>query len=1012
MNILFKKTFFAAQLVLIALFSFSTVQAAGEVDPTFNPALVNVVNSNTDFASIYRMAVQPDGKIIIAGFFRVAGKFNRDGIARLNADGTVDPTFRAPVITSPTRIGGNIYAVALQPDGKILIAGAFTQVGFNNRLGVARLTANGSLDTSFNLPGNTGSNFARFNDIKVAADGKITFAGRFQYSNLGNTRFSVARVLADGTLDPTFVSPPEFNNFAINLYRVELLPDGKTLVAGGDNTSGVVHRLNADGTIDTTFSTIRTSNPIGGNSSVLALRVQADGKYLIGGGFQSVNGFVIKGIARFNADGSLDTSFNLTGGPNFVVFDIEISPSGMILVGGDFTTYNGESRNNVALLDSGGNLSSSLNYAGTRLQTKDVAFLPDGKILVGGEMYGQDFPPALIRLNADGSLDSTFNLIIGALGRAYKVIVQPDGKILIGGFYTHVDSQLRSYLSRVNADGTLDTGFTPPAIPGEVLGLDFRASDGKIFVSATGGLLRLNANGTSDLGCICNVASYETKFLPGGGAITAVALGDIRLRKLLESGAYDPSLNVLVNGAIKKILLQPDGKFIVVGDFTQIGGITRSRIARVNGDGLIDATFNPGGGANNSIFDAALQADGKIIIGGNFSGFNFDTNYQNLARLNADGSLDMSFNPIVVGGVQSLKIQANGRILVGGAMSLVNGAVRRGIAQLNANGSLDAAFDPGAGADNSILTIDTQANGRIVIGGIFTLVNNVDRLGVARLLDSSLTARTPYDFDGDGKADLSVFRPSNSVWYQLNSTNNQQAGQQFGASGDVIAPADFDGDGKTDLAVYRGGVWYIQRSALGFTGVQFGLATDLPVPADYDGDGKADIAVWRPSNGTWYRLNSSNGQVVTVQFGQTGDKPTLGDFDGNGLSDIAVFRPSNGVWYRINAQNQQVGQQFGQDGDSVVPADYDGDGKTDLAVYRPAIGTWYILRSSLGFTGVQFGSSADKPAPADYDGDGRADVTVFRPSNGVWYQLRSTQGFAGTQFGITEDLPIPNAFVR
>ena len=267
---------------------------------------------------------------------------------------------------------------------------------------------------------------------------------------------------------------------------------------------------------------------------------------------------------------------------------------------------------------------------------------------------------------------------------------------------------------------------------------------------------------------------------------------------------------------------------------------------------------------------------------------------------------------------------------------------------------------------------------------------------------------TKFDFDGDGRADISVFRPDGGVWYLLGSTSGF-AGAQFGASTDKIVPADYDGDGKTDLAVYRSGTWYLQRSSAGFTGVAFGDGNDIPQPADFDGDGKAELAVWRPSNGTWYVLNLATNQFTAAQFGAGTDKPVVGDYDGDGRADYAVYRPSNGTWYLQRSQFGFTGQQFGDANDKPTPADYDGDGKTDVAVFRPSNGTWYLQRSAAGFTGVQFGISTDLPAPADYDGDGKADVAVFR--SGTWYLQRSTAGFTGVAFGANTDKPAPNAYV-
>ena len=266
------------------------------------------------------------------------------------------------------------------------------------------------------------------------------------------------------------------------------------------------------------------------------------------------------------------------------------------------------------------------------------------------------------------------------------------------------------------------------------------------------------------------------------------------------------------------------------------------------------------------------------------------------------------------------------------------------------------------------------------------------------------------DFDGDGRSDVSVYRPSTGSWYLQQSQDGIKAAQ-FGIASDKIAPADFDGDGKTDIAVYRPstGIWYVMNSSSGTVSYSnFGVAEDVPVPADYDGDGKADIAVFRPTNGTWYRRNSDDGSFAAVQFGSLGDKPTVGDFDGDGRSDIAVFRPSNGAWYRINSSDGSfTSQVFGLSNDVVVPADYDGDGKADIAVFRPSNGYWYIRNSSsTAVSYVPFGSPGDIPAPADFDGDTKADLTVFRPSSGIWYHSNSwDNSFSAIQFGTDGDLP-------
>ena len=292
----------------------------------------------------------------------------------------------------------------------------------------------------------------------------------------------------------------------------------------------------------------------------------------------------------------------------------------------------------------------------------------------------------------------------------------------------------------------------------------------------------------------------------------------------------------------------------------------------------------------------------------------------------------------------------------------------------------------------------------------FARIRDGDGNGAARVdigafevqLGTTAIRATPFDFDGDGKADLSVFRPSDRIWYLNRSTAGFSA-TQFGLSSDKITPADFDGDGKTDISVYRDGTWYWLNSSNGsFQQVQFGLANDIPQPADFDGDGRAELAIYR--GGTWWTLNLTNNQVNTNQFGIATDKPVAADYDGDGRADQAIYR--NGEWHLNRSSQGYAVVQFGLANDRPVIGDYDGDGKADEAVYRN--GTWYILQSSQGFTAFQFGLLTDIPAPADYDGDGKTDAAVFR--DGIWYLRQSTNGISIQQFGLANDKPVPAAF--
>ena len=274
-------------------------------------------------------------------------------------------------------------------------------------------------------------------------------------------------------------------------------------------------------------------------------------------------------------------------------------------------------------------------------------------------------------------------------------------------------------------------------------------------------------------------------------------------------------------------------------------------------------------------------------------------------------------------------------------------------------------------------------------------------------IQTPLDARA--DFDGDGRTDLSVFRPSEGNWY-LNRSTSGFTVRNWGLSSDLLAPGDFDGDNKTDTAIFRPstGTWWILRSSdSGFSSTAFGLAGDVPVAGDYDGDNKADLAVFRPSTNVWYVLKSTGGTMITA-FGASGDLAVPSDYDGDGKTDIAIYRA--GQWWVARSTGGVTVTSFGLGTDRAVPADFDGDSKDDIAVYRPSNGTWYILRSTNGAVDfIPFGISTDIPVPGDYDGDGKDDQAVYR--NGVWYLNRSTAGFLATSFGLSTDIAVPAEYI-
>jgi uncharacterized delta-60 repeat protein len=928
--------------------------------------------------SVKKIFMQSDGKILVSGNFTQFNGAARNRIVRLNPNGSIDPTF------SPNFGASFVQIAALQSDGKIIVNGNFTSFGGFTRNGLVRLNADATIDQSFD-PGVGLTNGAQVQITAVQPDGKIIIGGGFRTFN-GGAVSGLLRLNADGTVDLSY----NFDDPGIpfgELFEIALTANGKIYLVGVffSNTPKVV-RLTSDGNLDPTFS---SNNE--GNGRIFSLAEMPDGKVLVGGSFDSIriNGtsYPHFGLFRFNVDGSPDTTFTAqlpdwsgtTG-----VYHLSLQNNNQILVGGEYAQISGVQRGGLALTNLSGVVDTAFTgVIGTKAQIITFEKLADGKIMVAGNFHSvaNSLSRYVVRLNADGTPDNTFLLDSLITNQVGAIAVQPDGKMILGGYQG---------IWRVNADGSLDSGFNAQIPQFEGVGSIALQADGKILIA--GGFSAVNG--------------VNRKFLA----------------RLNSDGTLDNSLNVTFGApllSLSRVVLQPDGKILISGDFSSVNGQPVANFARLNADGTVDSNFQIGNGANGPVSSILLNGDGTIFVGGNFSTFNGQSK-RSLVKLDSSGSFSDKFEArFLTSTVSSIVVLPGGKILVSGSVSTFgnNAQPRSYVIRLLRNGSIDASFNIGQVVSSqttaTIYKIGVLSENQILAVGFFDSIGGVTRGGVARLNINFRIPRPIFDFDGDGKTDISVFRPSNGVWYWLNSFNNFSGAVGFGFSTDKVVAEDFDGDFRTDVAVFRPstGVWYVFESGQNqATAFQFGLSEDIPAPGDFDGDGRADYAVFRPSTGVWYLWQSQSG-FASFQFGLSGDVPAVGDYDGDGKADAAIYRPSNGQWWLNRSTNGVWATQFGDSTDKPVVGDYTGDGKADVAFWRGSTGEWFVLRSEdYSYYSFPFGTNGDTPAPGDYDGDEKLDPAVFRPSTATWFVNRTTAGLLIRQFGFSTDRPVPSPF--
>lgn len=757
------RSFLLRGLALLTLYQ-TAVGTGVQLDPDFQPAI-----TSTRDAVLFAAALQPDGKVLVAGDFSVVNGVPRRSIARLRTDGSLDPGFDAR-----EGVTGLAFRLALEPTtGSVLVAGQFSAVAGEPRTSLARLHPDGTLDTAFNpqISGQPGWFIAA---LVIQPDGRLVIGGNFDQVQ-GQPRNGLARLLADGTLDPTFDPGAGLNGGTA--YDLAVQADGRLLVAGtffqaGEVFSPGLARLEADGTPDASFVSALSTGPAPANAYALAL--EPGWGIVVTGSFDNVNQVPRLGIARLQFDGSLDTRFDPGAGivgNETAVHDLVALPDGRIAITGSFEAVGEAARSGLAVLSTNGTVDATFD-PGPGLEPAEsaignmLAVQPDGKIIAVGQFRqaGGTARHCLARFEGDGSLDPTFsttNSFLEFAGEVRALAALPDGRLFVGGDFDRVNGEWRNGLVQLNADGSLVPGFDAALPDGATIDAIVVQPDGKPVVGGTfdlespdsrRNLARFESDGSLDstFGDAQPDASVHTLALLPDGSLLAGGdfkiFGDQRrfcLAHLSTNGEVDLNFDArfempLDRPSVRTLAVAPDGHILVGGYFDQVNGEPRANLARLNADGTLDADFAADLGLSGPppvVTSLVLRPDGKGYVGGLFTQA-AGAPRAGVIRLLADGSLDPLFAPAEspdAPDVRALATLSGGGLAIGGAfLNFANEAALNFQVLATDGSSAPAAIVP-SGADDAVSVMQAVSPDRLVVGGTFTRFAGETRLGIARI---------------------------------------------------------------------------------------------------------------------------------------------------------------------------------------------------------------------------------------------------------------------------------------
>ena len=651
------------------------------------------LNASSGFPP-HHISMESDGKIYIGGTFTTYNGYNVGRFVRMDASGSIDITFPYTSSTSAAGFSNTVRSIFIS-GSNIYFAGSYTSYRPINN--IVRINTDGTQDTSFLIGEGLSSQPLV---VKLQPDGKIIVGGSISsYNGINTGVTSIIRLNTDGTRDTSFNTGTGFGGAVV--YSLDIQSDGKILALGSftsynSSTANRIVRINTDGTRDTTFNIGTGLNlflAAPANSKILA--ASDGGVYVSSPGTSTYSGSFTGNLWKINSDGTLNSTFNprttilntpiggFAGTSQIGAHALVQSGSSIIAAGNGFTTFKNALINRGAMIDSTGAISSSFNIgtnnengAGFNSTVQSWVTQSDGKILAGGQFTfysGSTGRNRIIRLNRNGTIDTTFNAGTGFNLPVFDLRIQPDGKIIaIGSFTTYSGSSV-SGITRLNTNGTRDTTFN------------------------VGTGLTSNVDGRR-----CQIQP-DGKIIVGGGFIAYSGSTQNRITRINTDGTIDTTFNIGTGfgAVIEALILQPDGKIVATGTYTSYSGSTINRIVRINTDGTRDTTFNIGSGFTTpGGYALALQSDGKIICANGSQTYSGSTN-RYIIRINSNGTLDNTFNANVIPSVSlisstpnGLAIASDGKIYWGNNFSTFSGSfIPNRIVRLNTNGSVDETFN-------------------------------------------------------------------------------------------------------------------------------------------------------------------------------------------------------------------------------------------------------------------------------------------------------------------------------